>query len=869
MISRNRTKWTAMMGLLAIMALLAIFTVGSADAKAPPSLTISDASGQEGSTITFTISMNKKSGSDVLVTAKTSLQSGATASQDDFVAKEERITFPAGSTKATFTVDTVDDDQVERKETFFVYLSNPQGATIVRTRAKGSIKNDDVAPEDTPLGKLQADYDRVTKAIEDSLEGCLVFGDEGATGELIYVTDGDNVRCVPLRELTDATCIPHDFAGDQGTANTHRFSVYWKDGAPVYIGGLRDNMLAFDFQLSLPENGERASSEAVEGEVTGSGLHKSGAIDYKVYVSYTPQNSTLSFLAGDIQHDYDVASQEFDSPLPGSLKEESHGHSLDFLYQRMNDIALGNDYYIPADCLFTWKSDLRDRIHQPRDSEEFGDLKAGHPAQSELDNGPDLDLFEVDLSAAAEYALGVTGRNPADVNLNKVPFVSGAQEDGRTIGQVEPALRVLDQDGQELATSEEGTLASFSPSTDGTYYVEVSHANEEDWDDAGVYTLSVDLLKEGDDIASDTTTGARLPVGAQISAAISPAGDSDWFKIRTEAGKTYQIIAVGDDSDGQAALQEAEISAYRDDGTELDATEFQSSTVNGHWVGELRTSTAGKYFIEVSSQNSSGAYTVRSQAADDHMNLLDDPATSFGLQSAAQGTIEGGWDVDQIELSVPATMNYHVTIVPDNPGGSDVPDLSISAKKHPADSGKLATHNLSDGRLYVQLMPGWFTQDPTAQAGVTRRVIVEISPEGAAQNPVGYTVSVTTPQFLNVGTHDDHPDDEASLNSQDFLTLNGHGSVTLEGELNGQGDVDAFGINNWPGGTYHVDFAFDNTHGLVGMKVTLHKPGGISQDISNNGFTINRAFGTAEGYYISVSNHLEETTGPYKLTISN
>ena len=868
MISRNRTKWTAMMGLVAIMALLAIFTVGSADAKAPPNLTISDASGQEGSTITFTLSMNRKSGSDVLVTAKTSLQSGATATQDDFVAKEERITIPAGEARATFTVETVDDDQVERKETFFVYLSNPQGATIVRTRAKGSIKNDDVAPEDTPLGKLQAEYNRLKSVVEDSLEGCLVFGDEGATGELIYVTNGDNVRCVPLRELTDSTCIPRNFTGDSRRADTYKYSVYWDGHTPRYIGGLKHHLNAFDLLISLEHNGESAWDQPTAGEVAGSGFHESASLDYKVYISYNSQKDALKFMDNDDTYDFQIGSQTFEHSGLGTLDLEDSVHYLNFLYQRMVDISQGNDYYIPADCLFTWDSDLMDRTTQNGDIEEFGSLEVGDPARSELDNGPDLDLFEVDLSAAAEYTLAVTGHNPDDVNLSKVPFVTDAQADGRNIAQIAPTLRVLDSDGQEMAAADGGVLASFSPASDGTYYVEVSHDNEEDWQNAGVYTLTVDLTKEGDDIAADDSTEARL-TGSTISAAISPTGDADWFKIRTEAGKTYQIIAVGDDSDGQAALQEAEISAYRDDGTELDATEFQSSTVNGHWVGELRTSTAGKYFIEVSSQNSSGAYTVRSQAADDHINLLDDPATSFGLQSAAQGTIEGGWDVDQIELSVPATMNYHVAIVPDSPGGSDVPDLSISAKKHPADSGKLATHNLSDGRLYVQLMPGWFTQDPTAQVGVTRRVIVEISPEGAAQNPVGYTVSVTTPQFLNVGTHDDHPDDEASLNSQDFLTLNGHGSVTLEGELNGQGDVDAFGINNWPGGTYHVDFAFDNTHGLVGMKVTLHKPGGISQDISNNGFTINRAFGTAEGYYISVSNHLEETTGPYKLTISN
>lgn len=249
--------------------------------------------------------------------------------------------------------------------------------------------------------------------------------------------------------------------------------------------------------------------------------------------------------------------------------------------------------------------------------------------------------------------------------------------------------------------------------------------------------------------------------------------------------------------------------------------------------------------------------------------MLNNPATSFSLDSTAAGQIHEPWDADQIELSVEGTMNYHVTITPENAGETDGSELSISAKRHPADAGSIATHALSDGRLYVQLMPGWFNQDPTGQDGVTRRVIIEVSSDGASENPADYTLSVTTPQIPNAGATDDYPADQTGLDPQDYLSLDEYGSATIEGELNGQGDVDAFGIDNWPAGTYSTDFAFDNTHGLVGMKVTLHKPGGVTEDISDGSFTINQAFGTSEGYYISVSNHLEETTVPYKLTVSN
>lgn len=147
---------------------------------------------------------------------------------------------------------------------------------------------------------------------------------------------------------------------------------------------------------------------------------------------------------------------------------------------------------------------------------------------------------------------------------------------------------MLDEDGQELATTQTGTLASFTPTNDGTHYVEVSHANEQDWQNAGVYTLTVDLLKEGDDIAAANTTEARLSTGSQISDALSPPGDSDWFKIYAESGQTYHVIAAGDDSNGQTALDEAEMAAYQNNGSQVSGTEFQSDTINGHWVGELQ-----------------------------------------------------------------------------------------------------------------------------------------------------------------------------------------------------------------------------------------------------------------------------------------
>lgn len=138
-------------------------------------------------------------------------------------------------------------------------------------------------------------------------------------------------------------------------------------------------MPGFDLQLDLPDNGDNASGVAVEDEVAGSGHNMSQKLDYNVYVSYTHAKSSLVFFNG---------ADTYDHSGTGTLDLEASIYPLDFLFQRMTHIAQGNEYYTPADCLFTLKSDLRVRIHQPRDTEEFGDLNVGQPAQSQLATAP-------------------------------------------------------------------------------------------------------------------------------------------------------------------------------------------------------------------------------------------------------------------------------------------------------------------------------------------------------------------------------------------------------------------------------------------------------------------------------------------------
>ena len=128
-------------------------TLTLTDNDDPPTLSVGDVSGAEGTALTFTVTLSDESGKTVTVDYATSVETGDTAtSGTDFTAKTSTtLTFEPGDpgdTTKTFTVQTTDDTDIEGDETFTVTLSNPSNATISDATAKGTIENDDEAALD-------------------------------------------------------------------------------------------------------------------------------------------------------------------------------------------------------------------------------------------------------------------------------------------------------------------------------------------------------------------------------------------------------------------------------------------------------------------------------------------------------------------------------------------------------------------------------------------------------------------------------------------------------------------------------------------------------------------------------------------------
>jgi hypothetical protein len=117
-----------------------------------PSLSINDVTANEGNPsfgVVFTVTLSAASGRAVTVNYST-VEGTATAFADgvsnDYSGPSGTLTIPAGQTTATINVRVFDEGLFEPDETFFINLTDPNGATITDAQGVATIKNDDPFP---------------------------------------------------------------------------------------------------------------------------------------------------------------------------------------------------------------------------------------------------------------------------------------------------------------------------------------------------------------------------------------------------------------------------------------------------------------------------------------------------------------------------------------------------------------------------------------------------------------------------------------------------------------------------------------------------------------------------------------------------
>ena len=723
---------------------------------------------------------------------------------------------------------------------------------------------DEVAVEEVAVEEIAAEVTaeteiaRLTSAIADQLNGCVMFDiDSPLGGDPTYAVNTDDVTCVPVRHVSTEPCIRMDLVNDLDTA---RITVYGEDGIPVALLTEMDraNLFGGKTLYSIgPFPTINDASHGIAKDYSALLFHNSGRGVLEVSIGGVPDryetSETPDLKKTAIPDSYLRASKSFDV-----LDNDVYSPEMEFLFQRMKDIVDGTEYSVAPNCRFL--PDTRDRISQPREKELLGNLTATGAVQDELDLGPDVDLFETTLTQGVEYTFTATAVDPNDVNINDVNFEINSTN--KVLDLIAPTVQVMDADGDELASGDGAAEVSYTVVTGGTHYIRVSHATEADYDNAGVYTLSMRATGEGTgDFQGDNTTAALVETGFPMSGQISPANDVDWIKFEAAADQHYPILVTGDDTGGQTALADPKVTLHNADGTEVSASEYKTGTVNGQPVGELYTDTAGTYYIGVASNDSaSGGAYIASIPTDDHPGLHNVVYEGFAVGGLVNGAINGAWDADRVEVSLINKVNYYVSVTNDAEA-----DLTLTIMGAAGPVGETQ----ADGSVYVEFVEGGIKAVPDAASGAPTAFTVQVSLSGTADTPVDYTITARTPQVADLTAADDHPDSIAVLSdAAQSLNLSQVGSHTLNGILNGSSDVDAFGIESMPMGEYQFHIYMPpTTAGLIGMQILLNKPDNTSEDITE-GFTATEDLTTDAGYSISVTNHVPDTVAYYVVEVT-
>ena len=176
------------------------------DDDGTPSISIDDVSKTEGDTgttsYTFTVSLDTASSSTVTVNYNVN-DGTATTADSDYTDKSGTLTFAAGETSKTITVDITGDTAVENDETFTVDLSSATNATIGDSQGVGTVLNDD-NNTGTISGTVYADIDN-----DDVLESPLA----GVTMELLD-ENGNSIDSDPSTSGTQPTTTTTDSNGE-------------------------------------------------------------------------------------------------------------------------------------------------------------------------------------------------------------------------------------------------------------------------------------------------------------------------------------------------------------------------------------------------------------------------------------------------------------------------------------------------------------------------------------------------------------------------------------------------------------------------------------------------------------------------------
>lgn len=360
-----------------------------------------------------------------------------------------------------------------------------------------------------------------------------------------------------------------------------------------------------------------------------------------------------------------------------------------------------------------------------------GAISVGQTVSGAIDDNADIDYYRINLVNTSSY-------------LFKMVVSNGEGTLSDTIVRLRTSI-----DGLVTAAGSESSTSDFtyrwSPSTNGTYYVEAKGTDL----NSGTYTL-IATTEPGNTIAS----AGAISFGQSVNSAIDDIDDIDYFKVSLNTTTSYLFRMTV--SDGAGTLSDTSL-AVRDGSNALQTASGTSSSTSD-FTYRWMAGTSGNYYLEAKGTGANfGTYRLSVESEAGHTTAS---AALLTLGTAATAAIDDNADVDYYRISLSNTASYVFRMTVSN-GDGTLSDATIGAIRDASDAAQSDVGTYSPSTDYAARWSPTVSGDyyiearGTGSNNGTYRLIAQLETGGTVLSAASMAVDETVSDSIDDPTDTD------------------------------------------------------------------------------------------------------------------
>ena len=348
-----------------------------------------------------------------------------------------------------------------------------------------------------------------------------------------------------------------------------------------------------------------------------------------------------------------------------------------------------------------------------------------------------------------------------------------------------------------------------------------------------------------DTCTANTATTCTATVNGIVNGELETGADVDYFKVALEAKPyVFEVLTTFTNDGTLLASQIGGIHDSSDDlmgGTKDLYSSAEQSTYDFRALVKWAPSTAGNYFVKVSSHGgASGTYKLAIRR-DDHGHTTSTTGT-VAVNGSARGRFDHRYDIDWFKVALQASKTYLIQVKGSATNHGTAMDPMLDGLYDSSGNYRPGTADDSSGIL--RNARATFETSSSGNSG-PGNYFVAVKNDDSNTSPHGtYKVFVTD---ITNG----HPDDfTADTSTTATVTVDG----SAEGEIEYPNDVDWFKVTLTGGTKYRIEVVSHESHGDGGVhplgRHHLHNPD-LRGIYTSSGNYINNTRDENSGFYLN------------------